>query len=103
MKPPAKLLSHRHRSLTARTHVTLGVWRNASFEHSKVTVDDIVVGVARDATADCALWTNNLLAFACDQHIAKVPCCCVLPRFLAVACCQGSLLLHVAKVPCCCV
>jgi hypothetical protein len=35
----------------------------------EITVSDPVVGVARDATADCALRADDLLAFACDQHI----------------------------------
>jgi hypothetical protein len=34
----------------------------------KIAVDDLVVGVARYATADCALWADDFLAFACDQH-----------------------------------
>jgi hypothetical protein len=35
----------------------------------KIAVDDLVVGVARYATADCALWADDFLAFACDQHV----------------------------------
>jgi len=36
---------------------------------SKIAVDDLVVGIACDATANCALRANDLLAFARDQHV----------------------------------
>jgi hypothetical protein len=43
--------------------------RRGEFTRSKIAVNDLVVGVARDATTDCALWTDDLLAFACNQHV----------------------------------
>jgi hypothetical protein len=36
--------------------------------YGKIAVNDPIVGVAPDATADGALWAYNLLAFARDQH-----------------------------------
>jgi len=68
MNPPASRLTHRDRPAAAGTDITLVGGRRGEFTHSKITVNDLVVGVARDAAADCALRTDDLLAFARDQH-----------------------------------
>jgi hypothetical protein len=73
------MLSHRYRPLTATTDVTLVAKRNAGFEHGKVAVSDLVIRVARHATADCTLRTDDLLAFARNQHVSD-PGCMRLPR-----------------------
>src|SRR5215471_6938268 len=74
MNPPANRVAHRHRPAAAGTEIALLDGRRKEFARSKITVGDLVVGVARDAAADCALRADDLLAFACDQHV-RVPCC----------------------------
>ena len=69
MYPPANRLAHRHRPAAAGTDITLVGGRRGEFTRSKIAVNDLVVGVARDATADCAFRANDLLAFARDQHV----------------------------------
>jgi hypothetical protein len=39
----------------------------------KIAINDLIVGVARQAAADSAFGADDLFAFACDQH-AGVPC-----------------------------
>jgi hypothetical protein len=43
--------------------------RRGDFVRSKIAVSDLVFGIARDATAGCALRADDLLAFVCDQHV----------------------------------
>src|SRR5437870_2452655 len=69
MNSPAEMLSHRHRPLAASTEVTLARTRRAVFEHAKVAIGDLIVCVANDAAADCALRTDEFLALACDHQV----------------------------------
>src|SRR6516162_7106464 len=62
MNPPANRLTHRHRSAAAGAEITLVGRRRGEFARSKITVNDLVVGVARHATADRTLRTDDLLA-----------------------------------------
>src|SRR6516225_5317916 len=79
MNPPANRLAHRHRSAAAGAEITLVVGRRGEFARSKITVNYLVIGVVRHATADCTLRTDDLLAFARNQHVTG-PCCMRLPR-----------------------
>ena len=79
MNPPANRLAHRHRSAAAGAEITLVVGRRGEFARSKITVNYLVIGVVRYATADCTLRTDDLLAFARNQHVTG-PCCMRLPR-----------------------
>src|SRR6516165_384158 len=72
MNPPANRLAHRHRSAAAGAEITLVVGRRGEFARSKITVKYLVVGVARHATADCTLRTDDLLAFARNQHVCSL-------------------------------
>src|SRR5215471_8888348 len=74
MNPPANRVAHRHRPAAAGTEIALLDGRRGEFTRSKIAVGDLVVGVVRDAAADCALRADDLLAFACDQHV-RLPCC----------------------------
>src|SRR5215468_918426 len=69
MNPPADRFTHRHRSTAAGAEITLVAGRRGEFARSKITVNDLVVGVARHATPDGALRADDLLAFARDQHV----------------------------------
>src|SRR5262245_12471243 len=69
MNPPADRLTHSHRSTAAGAEITLVDGRRGGFARSKITVNDLVVGVARHATPDCALRADDLFAFARDQHV----------------------------------
>jgi hypothetical protein len=69
MNPPADRFTPRHRSAAAGAEVTLVGGRRGEFARSKITVNYLVIGVARHATADCTLWTHDLLAFARNQHV----------------------------------
>jgi len=69
MNPPANRLAHRHRPAAAGTDITLVGGRKGGRTRSKIAVNDLVVGVAHDATADCALQADDILAFACNQHV----------------------------------
>src|SRR5258708_2201716 len=66
---PTHVPPHRHRPAAAGTDITLVGGRRGEFTRSKIAVNDLVVGVACDATADCSLRADDLLAFACDQHV----------------------------------
>jgi hypothetical protein len=69
MNPPATRLAHRHGSAAAGAEITLVGGRRGEFARNKITVNYPVIGVARHATADCTLRTDDLLAFARDQHV----------------------------------
>src|SRR6516165_7058575 len=69
MNPPADRLTHRHRSTAAGAEITLVGGRRGEFTRSKIAVNDLVVGIARHATPDCALRADDLLAFARYQHV----------------------------------
>ena len=43
--------------------------RRREFARSKITVNYLVIGVARHATADCTLRTDDLLAFVRNHHV----------------------------------
>jgi hypothetical protein len=74
VNPPTDRLTHRYRATAAGTDIVLVCRRRGEFARSKITVDDLVVGVSGHATADCTLRTDDLLAFTRDQHVTG-PCC----------------------------
>ena len=74
MNSPAKRLAHRHRPAAAGTDITLVGVRRGRFTRSTIAINDLIVGVARQAAADRAFGADDLLACACDQH-AGVPYC----------------------------
>jgi len=50
-------------------HTLVGV-RRGRFTRSKIAINDLIVGVARQAAADRAFGADDLFAFASDQHAA---------------------------------
>src|SRR5215470_19502841 len=62
MNPPADRFTHRHMSTAAGAEITLVAGRRGEFARSKITVNDLVVGVARHATPDGALREDDVLA-----------------------------------------
>ena len=69
MNPPANRLTHRHRPAAAGAEITLVGRRRGEFARRKITVNYPVIGVARHATADCTLRTDDLLAFVRNHHV----------------------------------
>ena len=54
MNSPAKRLAHRHRPAAAGTDITLVGVRRGRFTRSKIAINDLIVGVPRQAAADRA-------------------------------------------------
>ena len=68
MHSPTNRFAHRHRPAAAGTDITLVGVRIGRFTCSKIAINDLIVGVARQAATDCAFGTDDLFTFACDQH-----------------------------------
>ena len=72
MSPPADRLTYRQRPAAVGTEITLLGGRREELARSNITVNDLVVGVARHVTADCSV-EQTISSLSRTISMSRVP------------------------------